>query len=61
MTAKSQTRWTGEPAELLRVGEGFRLADVNPDATPGFDGGKKQGQADLADGVDELDDLQERL
>lgn len=61
MTAKSQTRWTGEPAELLRVGEGFRLADVNPDATPGFDGGKKQGQADLADGVDELDELQERL
>ena len=61
MTAKSQTRWTGEPAELLRVGEGFRLADVDPDATPGFDGGKKQGQADLADGVDELDDLQERL
>ena len=61
MTAKSQTRWTGEPADLLRVGEGFRLADVDPDATPGFDGGKKQGQADLADGVDELDDLQERL
>ena len=61
MTAKSQTRWTGEPTELLRVGEGFRLADVDPDATPGFDGGKKQGQADLADGVDELDDLQERL
>ncbi|WP_336625460.1 MULTISPECIES: polyphosphate kinase 2 family protein [unclassified Microbacterium] len=61
MTAKSQTRWTGEPTELLRVGEGFRLADVDPDATPGFDGGKKQGQADLADGVDELDELQERL
>ena len=31
MTAKSQTRWTGEPTELLRVGEGFRLADVDPD------------------------------
>ncbi|MBN9178024.1 MAG: polyphosphate kinase 2 family protein [Microbacterium sp.] len=61
MTAKSQTRWTGEPADLLRVGEGFRLADVDPDSTPGFDGGKKQGQADLADGVDELDELQERL
>ena len=61
MTAKSQTRWTGEPTELLRVGEGFRLADVDPDATPGFDGGKKQGQADLADGVDELDELQWRL
>ncbi|MBN9223957.1 MAG: phosphate--nucleotide phosphotransferase [Microbacterium sp. SCN 70-27] len=61
MTAKSQTRWTGDPGVLLRVGEGFRLADVDPDTTPGFTGGKKQGQADLDAGAAELDDLQERL
>lgn len=61
MTAKSQTRWTGDPGVLLRVGEGFRLADVDPDTTPGFTGGKKDGQADLDAGAAELDDLQERL
>ncbi len=27
MTAKSQKHWTGDPADLLRVGEGFRLAE----------------------------------
>ncbi|GAA1637380.1 polyphosphate kinase 2 family protein [Microbacterium flavum] len=61
MTAKSQTRWTGEPADLLRVEKGFRLAEVDPRSTPGFDGTKKDGRADLADGVGELDELQERL
>ena len=61
MTAKSQTHWSGEPAELLRAGEGFRLADVDPDATPGYEGGKKNGRDDLAAGADQLDDLQERL
>lgn len=61
MTAKSQTHWTGDPADLLRVGEGFRLADVDPDAKPGYTKGKKRGAEDLAAGADELDDLQERL
>lgn len=61
MTAKSQKDWTGEPRELLRVGDGFRLADVDPDATPGYDGGKKRGEADLAAGAAQLDHLQERL
>ncbi len=61
MTARSQKNWTGDPAELLRVGEGFRLADVDPEATPGYDGGKTQGAADLAAGAAQLDDLQERL
>ncbi len=61
MTAKSQQNWTGEPAQLLRVGEGFRLADVDPDAKPGYTGGKKHGAVDLAAGVAQLDELQERL
>ncbi|MGO8609620.1 polyphosphate kinase 2 family protein, partial [Rhizobium johnstonii] len=43
------------------AGEGFRLADVDPDSKPGYDVGKKLGQADLASGVEELDALQERL
>jgi PPK2 family polyphosphate:nucleotide phosphotransferase len=48
-------------SELLRVTPGFVLADVDPDGTPGFDGGKKDGERALADGAAELSDLQERL
>jgi PPK2 family polyphosphate:nucleotide phosphotransferase len=47
--------------EVLRVGEGFALTDVDPASTPGFSGGKSAGQEALAEGVAELDDLQERL
>jgi PPK2 family polyphosphate:nucleotide phosphotransferase len=48
-------------SEALRVGEGFRLADIDPDSTPGFDGGKKAGEKALLEGADELADLQEKL
>ena len=48
-------------AEQLRVGAGFRLADVDPDATPGFADGKKQGAKALAKLGTELDGLQELL
>jgi PPK2 family polyphosphate:nucleotide phosphotransferase len=48
-------------AELLRAGAGFRLADVDPDATPGFSGDKKAGQKALKAGAPELDRLQELL
>lgn len=61
MTAKSQKNWTGEPSALLRVGDGFRLADVDPDSTPGYDGKKSHGEADLDAGAAEFDQLQERL
>ncbi len=53
--------WTGSPSTLLRVGAGFRLADLDPASTPGYDGDKKSGQADLAAAADEFDQLQERL
>lgn len=61
MTAKSQKHWTGDVAELLRVGDGFRLADVDPDSTPGYDRDKAQAAEDLAAGAAELDEYQERL
>jgi PPK2 family polyphosphate:nucleotide phosphotransferase len=61
MTAKSQQNWTGEPSELLRVEKGFRLSDVDPGATPGYDGSKKHGAEDLAAGAEQFDELQERL
>ncbi|MFL0564508.1 PPK2 family polyphosphate kinase [Microbacterium sp. 179-I 1D1 NHS] len=53
--------WTTSPTTLLRVGSGFRLADVDPDSTPGYDRGKKAGQADLAAAAAQFDQLQERL
>ena len=48
--------------ELLRVPAGpVDLAGTDPGATPGFTGGKKDGQRALADLGPELADLQERL
>jgi PPK2 family polyphosphate:nucleotide phosphotransferase len=61
MTAKSQQYWTDDARDILRVGEGFRLADVDPDATPGHSGSKSEGATDLAAGAAELDEYQERL
>ena len=61
MTAKSQKNWTNDPSDLLRVGEGFRLVDVDPSSTPGYEGGKKDGKEDLKAGAHELDEYQERL
>lgn len=57
----SDHAWTTRPVEALRVGEGFRLADVDPEGTPGYDGDKKRGVQDLATGLGALDELQERL
>lgn len=61
MTAKSQQNWSDDPATTLRVGEGFRLDVVDPDATPGYDGGKRDAATDLEAGAAQLDELQERL
>ncbi|MGV9194357.1 PPK2 family polyphosphate kinase [Microbacterium sp. MC2] len=57
-TTTSDDELTGA---LLRVGDGFRLSDVDPGSTPGFDGDKKDGQKRLADDEPVLDELQERL
>lgn len=54
----------GSPAELaslLRVGEGFELAQVDPSGTPGFPGSRAEGEAALAAVGQELSELQERL
>ncbi|RLK52842.1 PPK2 family polyphosphate kinase [Microbacterium telephonicum] len=61
MTAESQKDWTADPADSLRVAPGFRLADVDPAATPGYDHGKKHAAADLDAGAAQFDELQERL
>ncbi|WP_214465475.1 PPK2 family polyphosphate kinase [Microbacterium flavescens] len=61
MIAKSQKHWTGDVTELLRVREGFRLADVDAQATPGYERDKIQAAEDLAAGSTQLDEYQERL
>ncbi len=57
-----QEFWAGEPKTLLRVTPGFRLADVDPGSTPGFDEVEKANADEaLAGGVGALSDLQEML
>ena len=61
MSSKGQHYWTKDTSQLLRVGEGFRLADVDPSSSPGYAGGKKEGKSDLVDGAEKMGPLQERL
>lgn len=61
MTAKSQRHWSGEVGTLLRVGKGFRLSAVDPEATPGYGRSKKHAAEDLVAGAGQLDGLQEQL
>jgi len=46
---------------LLRAGAGLDLSTVDPASTPGFDGGKREGQKSLAAGAVQLAELQEKL
>jgi PPK2 family polyphosphate:nucleotide phosphotransferase len=46
---------------LLRAGDGFELSKVDTSSTPGFDGGKKEGEKSLAAGAANLAELQEML
>ena len=50
-----------EVARLLRVQDGFELANLDASSTPGFAGGKSEGEVALAASVDEMSQLQERL
>ncbi len=47
--------------ELLLAGGDTNLSAIDPRSTPGFDGGKKEGRAALAEGADRLSTLQEKL
>jgi PPK2 family polyphosphate:nucleotide phosphotransferase len=53
--------WTDDPAELLRAYPGFRLAATRSDLHPGFEGGKAEGEAALAETEETLAELQELL
>ena len=49
------------PSATLKAGKGFSLKDVDPDATPGYDGDKNDGKGLLADMDANLGHLQEQL
>ncbi|MFF2244678.1 polyphosphate kinase 2 family protein [Arthrobacter sp. NPDC058130] len=49
------------PAETLLVGNKFKLKDCDPDSTPGYPGGKSDGEALLAELDGKLTTLQEQL
>lgn len=53
--------WTRDPREALRAGPRFDLAKFDPQATPGFDGGKSEGKALMAQRGELMNELQERL
>ena len=61
MIAISQKHWKGDVGEILRVGEGFLLENVDPDGTPGYKKNKKHAAEDRASGAEQLDEYQERL
>lgn len=57
----TSSRWTTPAAEALRVEPGFSLVEIDTRSTPGYDGDKADGTADLEAGRAPLEGLQERL
>ena len=53
--------WKENVAELLRVGPGFQLSDVDPASTPGTKAGRSEGEDELARSAQEFRELQEML
>jgi len=51
----------GSFSDALSVGPGFLLGEVDPEATPGFSGSKKDGERALEEDSGEVGDWQERL
>jgi len=54
-------QFTMDEALSHRVGSGFRLADVDPSSTPGFEWDKEDWEREFHEHDDELDELQEML
>lgn len=61
MGKKTKNLWLADPREVLRAGEGFDLATVDRNGSPGWDGGKKEAKALMASRAALLPELQERL
>lgn len=53
--------WSTDPADLLRVGPDFSLADFDPSATPGWEHGRDEADAFRTERGVLLSEMQERL
>ncbi|WP_427129978.1 polyphosphate kinase 2 family protein [Pseudarthrobacter sp. S9] len=49
------------PSDILKIGKGFSLKDLDPGSTPGYAGDKADGETLLAELDDKLSRLQEKL
>ncbi|RSZ63557.1 PPK2 family polyphosphate--nucleotide phosphotransferase [Corynebacterium hylobatis] len=54
-------KFTMEEAKSHRVGPDFRIADVDPTSTPGFEWDKEAWEREFHEHDEELDELQEKL
>ncbi|MDO5734888.1 MAG: polyphosphate kinase 2 family protein [Propionibacteriaceae bacterium] len=61
MSKNPKKLWTVDPREALRAGEGFRLAALDRNGTPGWEGSKKDAKSLMATRAELLPELQERL
>ncbi len=61
MGKKPKNLWLADPREVLRASEGFDLATVDRNSSPGWDGGKKEAKALMKSRAALLPELQERL
>ena len=59
--ARSEQEVARSWSDVLRVGPGFDLTALDPRSTPGFDGGKSDGEEVMGGLQARLSDLQERL
>ena len=61
MTSDLPSLWTHEPHKHLEFKPGHRVADIDPDATPGFRGSKADAPDLQAERNERFAELQERL
>lgn len=54
-------KWTMDPREALRARDGFDLASLDPRSTPGWEGNKSEGRAQMKRTGELMNELQERL
>lgn len=61
MVKKRRSGWVADPQQVLAAREGFQLAQLDPNSTPGFRGNKKRAERVLNRDGSDLGELQEQL
>ena len=60
-TTLAATEWVTQPAQALAPTPGLRLAELDPEATPGWEGTREEAEARTLALGEEMSQLQERL